>query len=72
MSWKLEKNRRMLIINVSYLIEPVHEKNNNLHRRKQSRRSASRLLIRAFVFASRIVQSLFYLNTKFPASNNLL
>ena len=29
-------------------------------------------LISAFVFASRIVQSLFYLNTKFPASKHLL
>ena len=29
-------------------------------------------LISAFVFATWIVQSLFYLNTKFPASNNVL
>ena len=68
-----------LLFSSSYIVkpfEPVHEKNNNLHRRKQSRRSASRLLtsklISTFVFATRIVQSLSYLNTKFPASNHLL
>ena len=29
-------------MSMKILNEPVHEKNNNLHRRKQSRRSASR------------------------------
>ena len=42
--------------------EPPHGKTNNLHMRKQRRRSASRLLsaklISAFVFATRIVQFL--------------
>ena len=63
---------------LSKTFEPVHEKTNNLHRWKQRRRSASRLfavtvkLISAFVFATRIVQSLSYLNTKFQASNHLL
>ena len=41
----------------------MHEKTNNLHRRKQSRRSA---------FATWIVQFLSYLNPKFQASNHLL
>ena len=49
--------------------EPPHGKTNNLHRRKQRRRSASRLLISAFVFATRIVRSLFFLNTKFHTSS---
>ena len=43
--------------------------------RKQRRRSASRVtakLISAFVFASRIVQFLFYLNLKFQASSSFL
>ena len=35
-SWKSTKLKKLLSN------EPVHEKNNNLHRRKQSRRSASR------------------------------
>ena len=30
------------IISTAIIIEPVHEKTNNLHRRKQRRRSASR------------------------------
>ena len=42
--------------------------------RKQRRRSASRTakLISAFVFATRILQSLCFLNPKFQASSNLL
>ena len=51
--------------------EPPHGKTNNLHMRKQRRRSASRL-ISAFVFATRIVQFLFYLNPKFQASSSFL
>ena len=50
--------------------EPPHGKTNNLHRRKQRRRSASRL--GAFVFATRIVQFLFFLKPKFQASSLLL
>ena len=45
------------------------DKTNNLHRRKQRRRSASRF---AFVFATPIVQFLFYLNPKFQASSSFL
>ena len=54
--------------------EPPHGKTNNLHMRKQRRRSASRFakLISAFVFATRIVQFLFYLNPKFQASSSFL
>ena len=57
------------------LFEPPHGKTNNLHMRKQRRRSASRKtakLISAFVFAPRIVQFLFYLNPKFQASSSFL
>ena len=50
--------------------EPPHRKTNNLCMRKQRRRSAK--LISAFVFATRIVQSLYFLNTKFHASSCLL
>ena len=61
------------------VIEPHREKTGFLPRRKQRRRSASRLrfavtakLISAFVFATRIVQFLFYLNPKFQASSSFL
>ena len=50
-------------------------KTNNLHMRKQRPRSASRVtakLISAFVFATRIVHFLFFLNPKFQASSLLL
>ena len=52
--------------------EPPHGKTNNLHRRKQRRRSASRKLISTFVFATRIVKFLPYLTPKFQASSLLL
>ena len=52
------------------LYGPRHEKTGFLHMRKQRRRS--RKLISAFVFTTRIVQFLFYLNPKFQASNHLL
>ena len=44
-----------------------------LHMRKQRRRSASRTakLISAFVFATGIVQSLYFLNPNFQASSHL-
>ena len=43
--------------------ERPHGKTNNLHRRKQRCRSAS--LISTFVFATRIVKFLYFLNPKF-------
>ena len=58
--------------------EPPHEKSNNLHRRKQRRRSASHKSSnceadqRPFVFVTRKVQFLFYLNPKFQASSSFL
>ena len=51
------------------------EKTGFLHMRKQRRRSASRLtakLISVFVFATWIVQSFYFINTKFQASSHLL
>ena len=49
--------------------EPPHGKTNNLHRRKQRRRSASLTakLISAFVFATWIVQFLYFLNPNCPS-----
>ena len=46
------------------IYEPPREKTNNLHWRKQRRST--------FVFATRIVQFLFYLNPKFQASSSFL
>ena len=53
--------------------ELPHQKNNNLHMRKQRRRSAvvTAQLISAFVFATQIVQSLCFFNLKFQASSLL-
>ena len=57
---------------LSYLqYEPPHGKTNNLHRRKQRRRSALQA-DHAFVFSTRIVQSSSFLNPKFQASSLLL
>ena len=53
------------------LYEPRCEKTGFLHMRKQRRTSAAQL-ISAFVFAIRIVQSLYYLNPKFQDSSHLL
>ena len=53
---------RMYQIRLEY--EPVREKINNLPMRKQR--------CSAFVLATRIVQSLFFLNPKFEASSHLL
>ena len=50
--------------------EPPHKKTSILHMRKQRRRTAK--LISAFVFATRIVQFLYFLNPKFPVFNHLL
>ena len=55
-----------------YIFEPLHEKTNNLHMRKQRRRiscAVTAQLISAFVFATQIVQILFYLYPKFQASS---
>ena len=53
--------------------ESPHEKTNNLHMRKQRRRSAStEKLISAFVFATRIVHILIYLAPTCQASSLLL
>ena len=49
--------------------EPPRDKTNNLHMRKQT---VTAKLISAFVFASRIVQFLSFLNPKFPASSHIL
>ena len=66
-----------IIFHLSFLSsnEPRHEKINILHMRKQRRRSASRVtakLISAFVFATRIVLSLYFLNPKFKACSHFL
>ena len=57
--------------------EPLHEKTNILHVRKQRRRSASQKfavltakLISTFGFATQIIQFHYFLNPKFPASQN--
>ena len=60
-----------MLYNVQISYEPPRGKTNNLHRRKQRRRSASQKLI-SLVFATRIVQFLFYLNLKFQASSSFL
>ena len=52
------------------IYEPPREKTNNLHKRKQRHRTAK--LISAFVFATRIVHFLVFLNPKFQASSLLL
>ena len=54
-----------LVILRTKTYEPPHGITNNLHRQKQRHMSA-------FVFASRIVQFLYFLNPKFPTSNHLL
>ena len=56
---------------IKQLFEPRYEKTDFLNILKQRRRSAAQL-ISAFVFATRIVQSLFFLNPKFQASSHLL
>ena len=52
------------------LYEPLHEKTNDLHMRKQRRVTAQ--LISALVFATRIVLFLFYLYPNFQASSCML
>ena len=67
-------NTKQNIYDSNQINEPPHGKTNNLHGRKQRRRSASRTakLISAFVFATRIVQFLLYLTLKFQASSSFL
>ena len=57
--------------NTRLLCEPRYEKTGFLHMQKRRHRSAAQL-ISPFVFAIRIVQSLFYLNPKIQASSHLL
>ena len=56
--------------------KPRREKTNVLHMRKERRRSLGFVvfakLISAFVFATKIFQSLYFLNLKFQASSHLL
>ena len=57
------------------LFEPPHEKTNNLHTRKQKAQISfvvTARLFSSFVFTTGIIQFLFFLNPKFPASNHLL
>ena len=63
--WRNKQNRP--------LYEPRYEKTGFLHMRKQRGRSASTAkLISAFIFATQIVQSIYYPNQKFQASSHLL
>ena len=58
-----------------HIFEPSHEKNNNLHYAKTKTQiscAVTAQLISAFVFATRIVEFLFYLYTKFQASSFIL
>ena len=55
---------RLARVSMSY--EPPHEKN------LQSAYAKTKTQISAFVFATRIVQFLFYLNPKFQASSSFL
>ena len=57
------------------IFEPRREKTGFLHMRKTKTQisfAVTAKLIRAFVFATRIVQSLYFLNPKFQASSYLL
>ena len=69
----------LLVDDCKKIIEPNHEKTGFLHMRKQRLRSAAQLrcavtaqLISIFVFATQIVPSLFFLNSKFLASSHIL
>ena len=58
---------------ISSLYEPCFEKTGFLHMRKQSRsRAVTAQLIRAFVFAIWIIQSLYFPYPKFRASSHFL
>ena len=63
------------LTNLKMTNKPPHGKTNNLHRRKTKTQisfAVTAKLISAFVFATRIVQFLFYLNPKFQASSSFL
>ena len=66
------KSKRQFFFIAQLIYEPRREKTGFLHMRKQRRRSASWKLIRAFVFPTLTVHSLFYLNLKFQAPSHLL
>ena len=55
-----------------HIIELRYEKTSILHMRKQRRRSAKLISAFVFVFATWIVQSLYFRHTKFPASSHLV
>ena len=55
---------------INKIFEPPHQKTKILHKRKQMCRLA--LQFSAFVFTTGIVQFLYFLNRKFPASSHLL
>ena len=60
---------------MTYAYEPRREKTRFLHMRKTKTQiscAVTAQLISAFVFAIRIVQSLYYLNPKFQASSRLV
>ena len=68
------KSRTAMISKVGLLYEPRHEKAGLLPMRKSKAQISFVVtkLISAFVFATRIVQFLFFLNPKFQASSLLL
>ena len=65
-----------VFVSILKLFEPPHGKTNNLPIKAKTKAQISfavtAKLIRAFVFATRIVQFLFYLNPKFQASSSFL
>ena len=66
-NWTLENGLNTSLLEKN---EPLHGKTNNLHRRKQRRRSA--LHDQRLCFATQIVQFLYFLNPKVPGTNHLL
>ena len=68
--------KNLILCNREYMylpvLEPCHEKTWFLHIQKQRRRSASLQPCSAFIFATEIEQTLYFLNLKFQASIHLL
>ena len=62
------------ILLIQEINELPHEKTNNLHMQKQTQISfaVTVKLISAYVFATRIVQFVYFMKSKFPVSNDLL
>ena len=60
-----------ILMSIHAIYEPHHEITCSLHMRKQRHRYAVQL-ISAFVFATQIVQSLYFLNPKFQGTIHLL